>query len=58
MIKDNKNSKDFMIKSLKYLKMVLHELSKMFEEYYPLNNDFDYEVKNHDYNDYEKRLRK
>ncbi len=47
-----------MIKALKYIKIFFCELNNMFEEYYPLNNDYDYEMKNQDYIDYEKKFRK
>ena len=47
-----------MIKALKYIKIFFHELNEMFEEYYPLSNDYDYEIKNRDYDDYKKTLRK
>lgn len=54
MKKNNKNSNE--IKILKYLKIVLHEASEMFEEYCPV--DYNYKEKAKKNNDYEKILRK
>ena len=57
MNKDKKDG-DKKVKILKYLKIFFHELSDMIEENNPLSCDYDYEIKNKEYDDYTKMMRK